>query len=135
MRWLDGITDSMHVSLGPARRRPGGTMQAQQLPYELSHSVGSESFATPWTAAFQASLSFTIFNIGICWEPARESPPMTRSCGRVLVGKASQNSRALGWPWLMLEGIGGRRRRGCQRMRWLGGITDSMDVSLGPGRC
>ena len=31
---------------------------------------------------------------------------------------------------LMLEGIGGRRRRGQQRMRWLHGITDSMDVSL-----
>ena len=31
----------------------------------------------------------------------------------------------------MLGGIGGRRRRGGQRMRWLGGITDSMDVSLG----
>ena len=31
---------------------------------------------------------------------------------------------------LMLGGIGGRRRRGWQRMRWLGGITDSMDVSL-----
>ena len=29
---------------------------------------------------------------------------------------------------LMLGGIGGRRRRGQQRMRWLGGITDSMDV-------
>ena len=32
---------------------------------------------------------------------------------------------------LMLGGIGGKRRRGQQRMRWLHGITDSMDVSLG----
>ena len=31
----------------------------------------------------------------------------------------------------MLGGIGGRRRRGRQRMRWLGGISNSMDMSLG----
>ena len=32
---------------------------------------------------------------------------------------------------LMLGGIGGRKKRGQQRMRWLNGITDSMDMSLG----
>ena len=32
---------------------------------------------------------------------------------------------------LMLGGMGGRRRRGRQRMRWLDGITDSMDMGLG----
>ena len=32
---------------------------------------------------------------------------------------------------LMLGGIGGRRRRGRQRMKWLDGITDSMDMSVG----
>ena len=34
------------------------------------------------------------------------------------------------WKTLMLGGIGGRRRRGRQRIRWLDGITDSMDVGM-----
>ena len=46
-------------------------------------------------------------------------------CGR-LMRRADSLEKTL-----MMGGIGGRRRRGRQRMRWLDGITDSMDVGLG----
>ena len=46
-------------------------------------------------------------------------------CGH-LMGKVDSLEKTL-----MMGGIGGRRRRGQQRMRWLDGITDLMDMSLG----
>ena len=62
------------------------------------------------------------------------------SCHRVIILMKPNLSIFFGFIWiillvssktLMLGGIGGRRRRGQQRMRWLDGITDLMDVSLG----
>ena len=75
----------------------------RQMTVQFSCSVVSDS-ATPWMAACRAALSST---------PLLEfaqTDPLEKT--------------------LMLGKIEGRRRRGQQRMRWLGGITDSMDLSL-----
>ena len=65
-----------------------------------------------------------------------EHPVQTLLLWRIRSGRLGQMSRVLIILFatlektLMLGGIGGRRRRGQQRMRWLDGITDLMDVSL-----
>ena len=49
----------------------------------------------------------------------------------VFFGRTDVEAETSSEKTLMLGGIGGRRRRGRQRMRWLDGITDSMDMGLG----
>ena len=70
---------------------------------------------TPWTTAFQAPPS-----MGFSRQEYWSGVPLPL-CIRLY----NYTEKTL-----MLGGIGGRRRRGRQRMRWLDGITDSMDVSL-----
>ena len=64
--------------------------------------------------------------------PPRGTPRVPAGEGeRVLALESREGTRASREKTLMLGGIGGRRRRGQQRMRWLNGITDSIDMSLG----
>ena len=62
-----------------------------------------------------------------CWRRLLRVPWTARRSNQSILKEISPGCSLEG---LMLEGIGGRRRRGQQRMRWLDGITDSMDVRL-----
>ena len=87
----------------------------------LSQSVVSDSLQPhELHAAHQASLSIT---------NSRSSPKLMSIESAMPSSHLMQRSDSLE-KTLMLGGIGGRRKRGWQRMRWLDGITDSMDVSL-----
>ena len=76
----------------------------------------------PWTAR-RSNQSFLKINPGISLEGMMLKLKL-KYFGH-LTGRVDSLEKTL-----MLGGIGGRRRRGRQRMRWLDGITDSMDVSL-----
>ena len=62
-----------------------------------------------------------------CWRRLLWVPWTARRSNQSILKETSLGCSLEG---LMLGGIGGRRRRGRQRMRWLDGITDSMDVRL-----
>ena len=77
----------------------------------------------PWTARRSNQSILKEINPGISWEGMMLKLKL-QYFGH-LMGRVDSLEKTL-----MLGGIGGRRRRGRERMRWLDGITDSMDVSL-----
>ena len=87
----------------------------------LNCGVGEDS-RVPWTAR-RSSQSILKINPGISLEGMMVK--LKLQCFGHLMGRVDSLEKTL-----MLGGIGGRRRRGRQRMRWLDGITDSMGVSL-----
>ena len=78
-----------------------------------------ETWFNPWVRKIPWRRKWQPTPVLLAWKiPWTEKPGRLQSMGSQRVGT------------LILGGIGGRRRRGRQRMRWLDGITDSMDVSL-----
>ena len=89
----------------------------------LLNCVVGEDSRIPWTARrFNQSILKEI-NSGICLEGMMLKLKL-QYCGHLMRRVASLENT------LMLGGIGSRRRRGRQRMRWLDGITDLMDMHL-----
>ena len=89
----------------------------------LNYDVGEDSLRVPWTARTSNQSILKEISPGISLEG------MMLKLKLQYFGHLMRRVDSLE-KTLMLGEIGGRRRRGRQRMRWLDGITDSMDVSL-----
>ena len=106
-------------------------MYGCELDYKESWALKNWRF---WTVVLEKTLESPLD----CKEIQPVHPKGDQS--RMFIGRTDAEAETpILWPpdaksWLkktlMLGGIGGRRRRGQQRMRWLDGITDSMDISL-----
>ena len=107
----------MDVRVGLQRK-----LNAEQLML-LNCGVGEDLLRVPWTARRSNQSILKEISPGISLEG------MMLKLKLQYFGHLMQRVDSLE-KTLMLGGIGGRRRRGRQRMRWLDGITDSMDVSL-----
>ena len=107
----------MDVRVGLPRK-----LSAEELML-LNCGVGEDFLRVPWTARRSKQSILKEINPGISLEG------MMLKLKLQYFGHLMRRVDSLE-KTLMLGGIGGRRRRGRQRMRWLDGITDSMDASL-----
>ena len=116
MRWLDGITDSVDVSLSELRE----LVMDREAWRAAIHGVSkSRTQLSDWTELNWKEISPEYSLEGLMLK-------LKLQYFGYLMWKTDSLEKTL-----MLEKIEGRRRRGRQRMRWLDRITDTMDVGLG----
>ena len=122
VRWLVGITDSMDMSL----RKLQELVMDRKAWHAAVHGVAkswTQLRRVPWTARRSNQSILKEISPGISLEG------MMLKLKLLYFGHFMRRVDSLE-KTLMLGGIGGRRRRGQQRLRWLDGITDSMALSL-----
>ena len=148
MRWLDGITDSMDMSLGKFWE----LVMDREAWCAVVHGVAkSQTRLSDWTDSLTPSLKrIDAFELW-CWRKQLTVPWTARKSNKSILkeiiseysleglmlklklqyfGHLMQRTDSLE-KTLILGRIEGRRKRGRQRMRWLDGIINLMDISLG----